>query len=207
MGPNPRRTRRRHSLRLWNFDQAQAVVPYVSSIVRSLRERSIQMQAIRNEAIYHISGRGWCDIGYNVIVDKWGNIYEGRAHSLTQPVIGAHAGGFNTGTVGVAMLGTYDAVPSAATQRSVAQIIGWRLGAYGVDPKTPMSYHFAGVPGDGQRYHNVNVTLPRVSGHRAVWLTTCPGNGGYAALPYIRALASSFTYAQRFTKAHAFVAS
>ena len=46
---NPRRARRRHSLRLWNFDQAQAVVPYVSSIVRSLRERSIQMQALRND--------------------------------------------------------------------------------------------------------------------------------------------------------------
>ena len=46
---NPRRARRRHSLRLWNFDQAQAVVPYVSSIVRSLRERAIQCQALRNE--------------------------------------------------------------------------------------------------------------------------------------------------------------
>ena len=45
---NPRRARRRQSLRLWNFDQAQAAVPYVSSIVRSLRERSIQMQALRN---------------------------------------------------------------------------------------------------------------------------------------------------------------
>ena len=46
---NPRRARRRHSLRLWNFDQAQAVVPYVSSIVRSLRERSIQMKSLRND--------------------------------------------------------------------------------------------------------------------------------------------------------------
>jgi hypothetical protein len=46
---NPRRARRRQSLRLWSFDQAQAVVPYVSSIVRSLRERAIQMQSLRND--------------------------------------------------------------------------------------------------------------------------------------------------------------
>ncbi|WP_407341782.1 N-acetylmuramoyl-L-alanine amidase [Pengzhenrongella phosphoraccumulans] len=58
------------------------------------------MQQIRNDAAYHISGRGWCDIGYNFIVDKWGNIYEGRANSMTQAVIGVHTGGFNTGTLG-----------------------------------------------------------------------------------------------------------
>lgn len=49
MTPNPRRTRRRQTLRLWTFDQAQAAVPYVSSIVRSLREYSVQMQNLRRE--------------------------------------------------------------------------------------------------------------------------------------------------------------
>src|SRR5450756_1789154 len=37
------------------------------------------MQQIRNDQRYHIEGRGWCDLGYNFVVDKWGNIYEGRA--------------------------------------------------------------------------------------------------------------------------------
>ena len=157
-------------------------------------------QQIHNDAVYHINSLGWCDLGYNFVVDKWGNIYEGRAHSMTQAVVGAHAGGFNTGTVGVAMLGTYDAVPPAATQRSVAQIIGWRLGAYGVDPKTSMIYH-TGDGGVGAKFHNQNVALPRVSGHRDVWYTACPGNGGYAALPNIRAMASTFSYTQRFTQA------
>jgi hypothetical protein len=162
------------------------------------------MQQIRNDAAYHISGLGWCDIGYNFIVDKWGNIYEGRAHSLTQPVVGAHAGGFNTGTVGVAMLGTYDAAPSAATQQSVARIIGWRLGAYGIDPMGSMTY-YTGDGGVGAKFHNQNVALPRVSGHRDVWFTACPGDGGYAALPNIRAMAATFSYAQRFTQAQSVV--
>jgi len=146
-------------------------------------------QQIRNDAVYHITGRGWCDIGYNFIVDKWGNIYEGRANSLTQAVVGAHAGGFNTGTVGVAMLGTFNTAPPAAMQQGVARIIGWRLGTYGVDPLGRMIYH-TGDGGLGVKYRNQNVALPRVFGHRDVWWTACPGNGGYSALPYIRVRAS-----------------
>lgn len=142
------------------------------------------MQQIRNDAIYHIGTRGWCDIGYNFVVDKWGNIYEGRANSLREPVIGVHAGGFNTGTVGVAILGTYDAAPSAAAIQSVGRIIGWRLGAYRVDPLGTMSY-YTGV-GENSRFQNQTVVLPRVFGHRDVAYTACPGNGGFAVLPNIR---------------------
>jgi hypothetical protein len=146
------------------------------------------MQQIRNDQAYHIDGRGWCDLGYNFIVDKWGNIYEGRANSLSQPVIGVHAGGFNTGTVGVAMLGTYSSAPSAATQQAVGAIIGWRLGAYGLDPQGWMSY--ATGMGENSRYQNTTVSLPRVFGHRDVSYTACPGDGGQAALQNIRAVAS-----------------
>ena len=155
-------------------------------------------QQIHNDAVYHINSLGWCDLGYNFVVDKWGNIYEGRANSLTQAVVGAHAGGFNTGTVGVAMLGTYDTAPSAATQEGVARIIGWRLGAYGIDPQGSMTY-YTGDGGVGAKYHNQNVALPRVFGHRDVWYTACPGNGGYGALPYIRARALQLLGPNRFS--------
>ena len=161
-------------------------------------------QQIRNDAGYHINALHWCDIGYNFIVDKWGNIYEGRANSLTRAVVGAHTGGFNTSTVGVSMLGTYNALPSAATQRAVAQIISWRLGAYGVGTQGSMTYHTEDG-GAGVRYRNRNVVLPRIFGHRDVWFTACPGPGGYAALPRIRSMASTFGYAQRFTRARSVV--
>jgi len=147
------------------------------------------MARIRADQAYHIDGRGWCDTGYNFIVDKWGNIYEGRANSLTEAIIGVHAGGFNTGTVGVAMLGTYDSTPPAAMVASVAQIIGWRLGAYGIDPTGTMQYK-TGV-GENSRFKNQTVTLPRVFGHRDVAYTDCPGNGGYAALGTIRQAAKT----------------
>jgi hypothetical protein len=160
-------------------------------------------QQIRNDQNYHINGRGWCDIGYNFIVDKWGNIYEGRANSLTEAVIGVHAGGFNTGTVGVAMLGTYTAAPSAATQQAVGQIIGWRLGAYGVDPQGQMDYYTG--TGENSRYSNEWVSLPRVMGHRDVAYTACPGDGGYAALPTIRSLAAAYRSSIAFADAQSLV--
>ena len=148
---------------------------------------------IRGDQAFHINSRGWCDIGYNFIVDKWGNIYEGRENSLNRAVIGVHAGGFNTGTVGVAMLGTYDGLPSAATQDSVGWIIGWRLGAYNVDPESWMNYSTGGgeAGGDSRYLSPQNVVLPRIMGHRDVAFTACPGNGGYAALPTIRAAAAA----------------
>lgn len=144
------------------------------------------MQQIRNDQRYHIEGRGWCDIGYNFIVDKWGNIYEGRADSLTKPVIGVHAGGFNTGTVGISMLGSYGTVnPAPAVQESVAQIAAWRLREYHRDPAGSHVYHTLG--GENSKYPaGTNVTLPVVFAHRDVGNTACPGNAGYATLPHVR---------------------
>ncbi|MCC2310080.1 N-acetylmuramoyl-L-alanine amidase, partial [Cellulomonas chengniuliangii] len=154
------------------------------------------MQQIRNDQSYHIDGRGWCDLGYNFVVDKWGNLYEGRANSLTEAVIGVHAGGFNTGTVGVSMLGTYDAAPPLAMERAVASIIGVRLAAYNVNPQGSMSYTTGA--GENARYKNTTVTLPRVFGHRDVSYTACPGNGGMAALPGIRATARTYFDSQQY---------
>src|SRR5665648_138164 len=161
------------------------------------------MQQIRNDQRYHIESRGWCDLGYNFVVDKWGNIYEGRARSLTQPVVGVHAGGFNTGTVGVSMLGTYGVAPSAATQQAVAQIIGWRLGFYGVNPTGSMVYHTGS--GENSKFRDQDVSLPRVFGHRDVAYTACPGDGGYAALPAIRAVAEEFSSQARLAQAESVI--
>jgi hypothetical protein len=101
------------------------------------------------------------------------------------------------------MLGTYDAVPSLATQRGVAQIIGWRLGAYGLDPQGSMSY-WTGA-GENSKYLNQTVSLPRIFGHRDTAYTACPGNGGYSALPAIRAMAADGNYAARFVEAKSVV--
>src|SRR5690606_25845599 len=77
---------------------------------------------------FHSNTRGWGDIGYNFLIDKWGRIYEGRSGSLASPTgrmpVGAHAAPYNTGTVGLSVMGDYTkaAVPQAA-MNSMADIL------------------------------------------------------------------------------------
>jgi hypothetical protein len=56
---------------------------------------------IRSIYRYHVKSMGWRDIGYNFLVDKCGNIYEGRAGGVAKPVMGAHTLGFNSNSMGV----------------------------------------------------------------------------------------------------------
>ncbi|MEX2289334.1 MAG: peptidoglycan recognition protein [Mycobacteriales bacterium] len=139
---------------------------------------------LRGFYAYHVKSQGWSDIGYNFLVDRFGRIWEGRAGGTSRSVIGAHAGGFNTGTVGISMIGTYESVtPSGQMLESVAQLSAWRLSLAGVDPRGSVSLTSAG----STRYSRGTVVkLPTVFGHRDVSTTACPGARGVAALPGIR---------------------
>ena len=84
---------------------------------------------------YHTGTLGWCDIAYNALVDKYGQVFEGRAGGIDRPVEGSHTGGFNRDTWGVAMLGDFDDVrPTEIQLRTVGRLLGWRLGIDHVDP-------------------------------------------------------------------------
>ena len=136
---------------------------------------------------YHAVSLGWGDIGYNVIVDKYGNIWEGRSGGLASTVIGAHAGGFNTATFGVSMLGNYDiAEPTEAMVEAVARITAWKLSLFGVNPLGTVSLVSSGG-GTSKYAAGVSVTVPTIFGHRTVGSTACPGRYGFARLPDIRA--------------------
>ena len=144
---------------------------------------------LRGFYAYHVTSRGWSDIGYNVLVDRFGTAWEGRAGGLSRAVVGAHAGGFNSGTVGVSMIGTYDTVaPSPAMLETVARIVAWRTSSAGIDPQGSVRLTSAG----STRFKaGTVVTLPTVLGHREVSTTSCPGARGVAALPSLRARAAA----------------
>ena len=139
---------------------------------------------IRGFYAYHVKSNGWSDIGYNVLVDRFGTAWEGRAGGLERPVIGSHAGGFNTGTVGISVIGTYESVSmSSAALESVARVSAWKLAAARVDPLGSVTI----TSGGGTKWPaGTPVTLPTVMGHRQVSSTSCPGTRGFAALPGLR---------------------
>ncbi|MBS4728000.1 LGFP repeat-containing protein [Mycobacterium sp. SM1] len=143
---------------------------------------------------YHTKTLGWCDIAYNALVDKYGQVFEGRAGGITKAVEGSHTGGFNRDTWGVAMIGDFDeAAPTPIQLRTVGRLLGWRLGIDGVDPRGSVTLSSAGgsftkVPA------GATTTLPAVFSHRDVGNTDCPGNAAYALMDEIRDTAAHFNY-------------
>lgn len=129
---------------------------------------------LRSIQAFHMDGRGWSDIAYNFVVDKFGGVWEGRGGGIDRSVIGAHAQGFNTNTVGVMVIGDYTAAtPSPAVIESVSRVIGWKMAISGSSPGGAVAFTSGGSP----KYPaGTQLTLPGVVGHTDVGLTSCPGS-------------------------------
>ncbi|WP_405614665.1 peptidoglycan recognition protein [Streptomyces sp. NBC_00076] len=145
---------------------------------------------IRGIYRYHVVSMGWRDIGYNFLVDKCGNIYEGRAGGVAKPVMGAHTLGFNTNSMGIAVLGSYSSTkPSAATVKAIARLTAWKLGLHGVNPRAKTYLKSGG----GNLYRKgKNVRLNVISGHRDGFATECPGRKLYGKLGTARTTAARY---------------
>src|ERR687891_1267032 len=146
---------------------------------------------IRGIYAYHVQGRHFCDIAYNFLIDRFGRIFEGRFGGIDQPVIGAHAMGFNTGSTGVAALGTFtSATAPRKILRAFKRLLAWRLDVAHVRPTGKAVMISAG--GSAQKFKKgQQVTLPVISGHRHTGYTTCPGSALFRKLGPIRRAAQA----------------
>ena len=136
---------------------------------------------VRGIQTYHVKANRWNDVGYNFLVDRFGNVYEGRGGGIDRNVIGAHSAGFNTGSVGVALIGNHSRVaPTVAAQDALAKLLAWRLDVAHVDP---LSRPEVSSLGNGRYRAGKTVPLRAISGHRDTGPSECPGAKGYALLP------------------------
>ena len=135
---------------------------------------------------YHRYTNGWDDIGYNALVDRFGNIYAGRAGGLGRAVIGAHAEGVNAQTTGVAVLGTHTSTPvSKRAKRGIVKWLAWKLPEHGLDGTGRARIKSAG--GQTARYPaGERFKTLRIIGHRVTNFTSCPGDALFGQLPEIR---------------------
>jgi hypothetical protein len=117
---------------------------------------------------FHMSGRGWNDIGEQLTISRGGIVMEGRQHSLDailagQHVVGAQTLHHNYHTLGIENEGTYTGVRvPARLWSSLVQTCVYLCAVYGLNP------------------------YQAIVGHRDYNSTDCPGNVLYARLPALR---------------------
>jgi hypothetical protein len=128
---------------------------------------------IRGIYAYHTQSRGWNDIGYNFLVDRFGRIWEGRYGGVTRAVIGAHTYGYNDVAFAMSAIGDFDkARPPRAVLDAYARLFAWKLAIHGV-----------AIP---SRRDLGDRVFPAISAHRDAGNTACPGKYLYARMRAIR---------------------
>ena len=163
--------------------KAASVHHTVTAVSYSEREARAMVLGICR---YHRNSNGWNDIGYNALVDRFGNIYAGRDGGLGRPVIGAQAQGFNSQTTGVAVLGTHTSTPiSRSAMRGLTRWLAWKLPEHGSDATGKVRMTSAG--GETARYPSgTKIRTLRIIGHRVTNYTSCPGDALADKLPKLR---------------------
>ena len=142
---------------------------------------------------YHVRDRGWCDVGYNFVIGSNGTIFEGRWARDYRPweihdsenqdgrgVVGAHAAGFNSGSIGVSLMGNFEnARPPDVMRDALVRLLAWEVDRHDLPADKSHVYR---NPETG-----VTRRLPFIAGHRDVGQTACPGRNVYRRMRDIRA--------------------
>ncbi len=139
---------------------------------------------LRSIYSYHVKSRGWSDVGYNFLVDKFGRIWEGRYGGVGKAVVGAHTLGYNDYAFAMSAIGNFDiAQPSQAMVDAYGSLFAWKLAK-------------AGVKADSTRQKVGRGTFQAINGHRDAGSTACPGRYLYAKLGEIRKRAAKIQTGQ-----------
>jgi hypothetical protein len=145
---------------------------YIDDTTQMRRTPREHMRAIYQ---YHTLSKQWGDIGYNFVIDKMGNIYEGRAGG--PKAVGAHVAYYNVGTIGIALMGNFNVEEPTDAQLKVLTILTAYLSdKYNIDVE--------------QRTDFLGIESENITGHRFVARqghgTACPGINMIKRLPNLR---------------------
>jgi hypothetical protein len=175
-----------HTATLSNTNQQDPTFPYPNYSADQA------VQDVRAVYYYHAITKGWGDIGYNALIDRFGRIFEGRRGRDSGPhggreiispdVVGGHALEWNEGAAGVSCIGNFDENQIGSNEQTM-------LGTL-VDFLTWSCRRCYVWPNASSDFLQVNWVwrqgIQNISGHRDVNQTACPGQYLYPYLPNIR---------------------
>ena len=171
-------------------------VPWQKAIVHHTVTSNTYTDAaaeIRSIYYFHAVSRGWGDIGYNFIVDRFGYVWQGRQGG--DDAVGGHAYGWNRGAMGVSNLGTFtDTPPPSVMLNGDAHIIAMKFLARGIQPTGADTFTHKEEDRTGA-WQPITSNPPNIIGHRdASYVigisggqTACPGQALYNQLGTLRA--------------------
>jgi len=167
----------------WGANEALMTWPHEYAPVKkeilhhTVTSNSDQDPAATVRAIYydHAVTRQFGDIGYNYLIDQQGRIYEGRSGG--PGVIGGHALGWNTGSVGISALGNFEVVDlNASSYAAFVDLMTSLAVTNNIDPNgSDYFVHYSGSTPVGGYPANI-------LGHRDTYATACPGEYLYRHL-------------------------
>ncbi len=151
---------------------------FVHHTVNANNYKAADVPAIlRGIYAYHTQSRGWSDVGYNYLVDRFGRIWEGRYGGVDRPVVGAHTLGYNDDAFAMSAIGNFEeARPSRAMIQAYGALFGWKLSLHGINASSSKQFV-------------TSRNFAAINGHRDAASTACPGKYLYAKIPQIRTLA------------------
>lgn len=107
----------------WRVYAEELTDAYQTAVIHhSVTYAQDDLSTVRDIQITHRDQRGWADIGYHYLVGKSGAIYEGRDINVR----GTHVENYNTGSVGVCLLGNFvSEAPTAAQITATYDLLAW----------------------------------------------------------------------------------
>ncbi|MGO1050581.1 peptidoglycan recognition protein family protein [Crossiella sp. CA198] len=137
--------------------------------------------AVRSIYHGHTVAKGWGDIGYHLVIDPEGTLYQGRhtggpavfrqppVNGRAETVTAGHVRGHNPGNIGICLLGDFTGgQPDPRAVGTLTRTLAALSLLCGLDPLARLNYHNVE---DGQRYDG-----PVLARHRDWVATQCPGN-------------------------------
>ncbi len=149
---------------------------------------------LRGFVHFHTSpDRGWPDLAYNFLVDRFGRVWEGRTGSLAGPVAGDATGGNQGFDQLCCFIGNHQtAQPTAAAFDTMARLLRALAARYDVSLSDGATATFTSR-GSNRHPAGAVVTTPTVVGHRDMSRTQCPGDLVAARVGELRHLAAGTT--------------